>query len=445
MKKTGITVLIAFCCIAGNAQSNFSSARLDSFFTSLEKNNKAMGSFVIREDGKTVYARATGFIDAKKTPANSSTVYRLGSISKMYTAALTFLLIQEGKLSMNTPLSAFFPEIPNAATIQIHHLLGHTSGIYNITDDSTYGDWYTQMQTRTQMVNRIKASPTQFAPGSRKQYSNSNYILLGYIIEAVTKKPYSEALQQRINTVTGAKATKYGGKINTGKNEAASFSFQEGKWVQEKETDMSVPHGAGAVTATAADVALFAEKYIGGGLLNTTWTDTVTQFKKQLGYGIMKFPMDKTTVGLGHNGAIDGFNTIVMYHPGKKISMAFLSNGINYSIESIFDGAWKIFTGKDFSIPTFTTVQLTDADLAKYKGVYSAAAIGLSLTIDSKDGTMLVQATGQPQFSMDSESATVFSNGQIGATLEFKVQPDGTVKEMLLKQGGGEVTFIKEK
>ncbi|MBL0357171.1 MAG: beta-lactamase family protein [Chitinophagaceae bacterium] len=444
MKRSFFTVALFFYTTTLFSQTA-ESKKLDSLFTALESNNKAMGSVALRENGKLVYSKAIGFASnehGKPVKATPATIYRIGSISKMYTAALTFQLIQQGKLSLETLLSDYFPTIPNAGKIKIKHLLAHTSGIFNITSDSTYEGWYTTPQSNEAMIARMAKHPADFEPGTAKQYCNSNFILLGYIIEAITQQTYQQNLQLSINSITGAKHTNYGGKTNLNKNEAYSFSYEDNKWIQQPETDMSVPHGAGAITATADDVALFAENYIGGNILNQQWKDTVTSITKQLGYGIIKFNKDNET-GYGHNGAIDGFNTEVIYFPGKKISIAFLSNGINYSIDDIMTAAYKIYTGAAYDIPSFKTIQLTDKDLEKFNGVYSSEKIPLKITVSSKNNAMTVQATGQPAFPMDATSANSFSNGQIGVVLEFVLNNDNTVKEMILKQGGAEISFTK--
>lgn len=444
MKKKYLVLFL--CCVSVQLLAQtVPSKKLDSLFAAYENNNKAMGSVAIRQDGKLVYSKAIGFTGQstnKTIKATPATVYRIGSISKMYTAALIFQLIQQQKLGMETLLSNYFPAIPNSGKIKIKHLLGHTSGIFNITSDSTFKSWYQQPVSKEQMTAKITAHAPVFEPGTNKQYSNSNYILLGYIIETITKKTYQLNLQKAINSSTGAKFTNYGGRINTAKKEASSFSFENNNWILQPETDMSVPHGAGAITATANDVALFAEKYIGGNILKQQWKDTVINIARQLGYGIIKFDVNGEK-GYGHNGAIDGFNSCVIYFPAKKISIAFLSNGINYSIDNIMDAVYKIYSGAGYDIPTFKTIQLTEKELEKFAGVYSSDKIALKITISCKGNRMMVQATGQPAFAMDASSPTSFSNDQIGVVLEFVINSDNTIKEMILKQGGGELPFKK--
>ena len=145
--KIIIALLFTGFAFSSNAQNPKSvsaplhAKKVDSLFEALEKNDKAMGSVAIRQDGKLVYTKSIGFTSNNNTQpinAGQSTVYRIGSISKMYTAAMVFQLIQKGELGMETLLSDYFPTIPNANKITIRQLLGHTSGIFNITSDSTF-------------------------------------------------------------------------------------------------------------------------------------------------------------------------------------------------------------------------------------------------------------------------------------------------------------------
>jgi D-alanyl-D-alanine carboxypeptidase len=449
--KFKLIIVLLSIALSSSAQKNqnpnvtLMSKKMDSLFVALENNNKAMGSVAVRQNGKLVYSKAIGFANNdqnKPINATPSSVYRIGSVSKMYTAALVFQQIQEDKLRMETLLSDYFPSIPNADKISIKHLLGHTSGIFNITSDSTFDNWYQKPVSKEQMISKIAVHPSVFEPGTKTQYSNSNYILLGYIIEIISKKTFQENLQLAINSSTGAKHTNYGGKIDTSKKEVFSYSYENNKWIQQPETHLSIPHGAGAIIATADDVALFAEKYIGGNVINQKWRDTVNNVAESLGYGIMKFEIGNE-IAFGHIGAIDGFNSCVMYFPSKQTSIAFLSNGINYSIVDIMNAVYKIYTGADYEIPTFKTIQLSQDELEKFNGVYSSDKIGFKIAISNKNNTMILQPDGQPEFLMDATSPTSFSNGQIGVEINFISNTDQTIKEMILKQGGGEITFIK--
>lgn len=418
--------------------------KLDSLFDILAANNKAIGSFALRQNGKLVYSKATGFSNAateENTPM-PTTIYRIGSVTKMYTAAIIFKLIEQGLLNLQTPLSTFYSTIPSADKITIRQMLGHKSGIFNITADSSFKQWYTNPVSKSEMILKLEKHLPVFEPGTSTQYSNSNFILLGYIIEKITGQSYNDNLVKYINKVTGASRTNMTGKKFKNNKETASFSFENGVWEKEKETDLSIPQGAGSILATADEVALFAEHYVSGKIINQSLTDTVLNVARQLGYGIIKFDVEDET-GYGHNGAIDGFNTEVIYFPKQKTSICFLSNGINYSINEIMRAAFCIIQQKPYTIPSFKTITLSDEELQKLDGEYSSDKIDLKIKVSHKGGVLYIQPTGQPLFAMDAESTTDFSNGQIGVALEFTLNADNTVKEMLLKQGGGTLAFKK--
>src|SRR5690606_9537400 len=125
------------------------------------------------------------------------TKFRIGSITKMFTATMILQLVEEGKLTMETKLGAYFPSVPNAKEITIEQLLNHHSGLYNITDEE-YLNYYTQPKTQQEILERIAKQTPDFPPGERGAYSNTNYLLLGYILEKLTDKSYAENLHSRI-------------------------------------------------------------------------------------------------------------------------------------------------------------------------------------------------------------------------------------------------------
>lgn len=207
----GLLSLITFP--AGAQQ--LTTLRLDSLLTSLATHDKLMGSLTLSHAGRVVYSRAFGYQQAEtKTPATPATRYRIGSATKMFTAVLILQLIEEKKLTLITPLAAFFPQLPNARTITIDQLLGHRSGLYNFTEDTAWVSGHMPAKTPAQMLQLIGQGQPEFAPGTKAAYNNSAYVLLGYIVERLTKLPYAQALQKRVLTKVGLLNTYCGGPIN---------------------------------------------------------------------------------------------------------------------------------------------------------------------------------------------------------------------------------------
>ena len=145
-------------------------AKLDKFFDVLSEKNKAMGSLTISKNGNVLYSRAIGYSQISEKEKKSSTVqtkYRIGSITKMFTATMIFQLVEEGKLKLTDTLDKFFPEIPNAKKITVGNLLNHRSGIHNFTDDVDYLTWETKPKTKDEMVALISKSKPDFEPNAK--------------------------------------------------------------------------------------------------------------------------------------------------------------------------------------------------------------------------------------------------------------------------------------
>ncbi|HEX2974749.1 MAG TPA: serine hydrolase domain-containing protein, partial [Bacteroidales bacterium] len=325
--KTTILVLSAFFLLNffAGAQT-FDKAASDSLLILLEQKNKAMGSLAVMENGKPLYAKAIGYVslDPRKN-ADINTKYRIGSISKMFTATLIFQLIEEDKLSLDTKLDKFFPTVQNSHEITIGNMLAHRSGIHSITDDAAYQQYMTQPKTKKEIVALISEGKPEFNPGERLKYSNSNFILLGYIVEELRRQPYNDVLQKFICSRIGLKNTYYGGKPDASKNESTSFAFRT-TWEKLPETDMSIPHGAGAVVSTPSDLVTFISSLFDGKLLKKESFDSMMDIRDGMGMGIQQFPYGSMKV-YGHGGGIDGFNSLLCYLPESKVAVCYCSNG----------------------------------------------------------------------------------------------------------------------
>ena len=213
---------------AGFAQTP-DKTKLDQFFDRLAEKNKAMGSLNITKDGKVLYTRSIGYSQVngtEKKPLTAATRYRVGSVTKMFTAAMIFQLIEEGKLKLTDHLDKFFPQIPNANKITIAHILAHSSGIHEVTGDPDFRTRRFDPITKDEMVAIIAKSTPDFEPGSKYAYSSSGYQLLSIIVEKITGKSYEEALKERITSKIELKDTYLGtGKIDVNKNESFSYEF----------------------------------------------------------------------------------------------------------------------------------------------------------------------------------------------------------------------------
>lgn len=243
--KLILSVLLPFILIsAATARQNIDTDKLDQFFTQLADNNRFMGSVAVMLGDNVVFNEACGKISGDGIPATSRTVYRIGSITKSYTATMVLQLLEQGELSLDTTLDTYSPDMPNAGQITIEHLLRHQSGLVNFTNLPDYMEYFTGDRSREQMLDRFQSAGTSFAPGESTEYSNTGYVLLGYIIEEETGQSYADALQNMITDPLGLISTYFATGINPEENEANSFVFQQDEWQPASRTNMQIPHGA---------------------------------------------------------------------------------------------------------------------------------------------------------------------------------------------------------
>lgn len=434
------SLLLLGCGLIAPAQTP-DAARLDAYFQALEKNNKFMGSVSVFRNGVEIYTKPVGFADAdKRLPARKDTKYGIGSVSKTFTAVLVFQAIEAGKLSLTETIDSYFPSIKGAEKITIAQLLGHRSGIHNFTDDKKYPDWQTRDLTREQMVGIIARGGSDFEPDSRAQYSNSNYVLLSYILESVYGKPYGKILADGITGPLALDNTYLGSEtVRPDRGESRSYRYTGTSWKVERKTHPSIASGAGGIVSTPADLNKFAVALWDGRLIAADHLSRMQTLKDNFGMGLFAFPFH-TEHGYGHGGNIDGFQAFWIYFPKDKIAYAITSNGLNYPFNDIHIAVLSWVYGLPFDIPDFQVVRLAPEILDRYTGVYACSQLPVKLTIRRNGDSLEGQGTGQPAFPLEAVGERQFQFTQGGIGIEF-VPADSI---LILKQGGGVFHFKKE-
>lgn len=343
--------LLTFTLFHAVSAQSLDKAKLDRFFDRLAEKNKAMGSLTVAKDGSPLYTRTIGYSQingSERKPATAATRYRVGSITKMFTAALVFQLVEERKLKLSDTLDKFYPQIPNAGKITIAHILEHRSGIHDFIKEPDFRAWSMNPRTKDETLAFIARGKPDFGPGEKRSYSNAGYVLLGFIVEKVGGKPYHETLKRRITGKLGLKDTYLGtGKTDVRKKESFSYSYAE-DWKQYEEIDLSIPGGAGAIISTPHDLAKFIHGLFGGRLISQENLNQMMQNK----IGMSDLPLaGKTFYGIA--GSMDGFRSLLVYLPEEKLAVAYTSNGMVYSAKDILNGVLEIYQNKPFEIPTF--------------------------------------------------------------------------------------------
>jgi D-alanyl-D-alanine carboxypeptidase len=439
------TLLTLALCTAGYAET-LDKAKLDQFFDRLAEKNKAMGSLTIAKDGNIVYTRAIGYsqINPKK-PLTAANRFRIGSITKMFTAVMILQLVEEGKLKLTDTLDKFFPQIPNAKKITIVQILSHRSGIPNVRrDQNSQGNVNTTPITKDEILALIVKATPDFEPDSKQSYSNSGYQVLGLILEKLTGKPYGEALEERITSKIALKDTYTAtGNIDVNKNEALTYMYRDGgDWRQMPETHPSILFSAGAIVSTPNDLAKFIQALFDGKIVSKENLDQMKTIRDGdgLGLGMEPFTFAGKTF-YGHAGGGDNYGAWLAYEPEEKLAVAYTTNAKVHPVKDIVSGVIDVYYNKPFQIPAFETIAVSPEVLDRYVGVYSSPDVPVKFTITREGATLFVQPGSQSGAPLEATAPDKFQLGGGRIVFEF----DAAKKQMIHKRGGPARVFTKEK
>jgi len=274
------------------------------------------------------------FVSSGPGKVTASELHRIGSVTKTYVAAVILGLVNEGKLSLDADfLSTWVTTIPNGSTITIRQLLSHTSGVFNYTDDTTFESEVTMDPTKvwapSELVAVAARNTPYFAPGQGWTYSNTDYILLGIIAEAVTSGKIGALVRQDVLTKVGLNATFFAGEEPVQGTLALGLSTTGAN--ETNFADPSYAWAAGAIVATPGDVALWIERVGSGAFYDAkTQAELVTPAAMSdqdgFAYGLGVFLIDPSVTGgagpgIGHSGDIPGYHTQAFYFPNEKTTI----------------------------------------------------------------------------------------------------------------------------
>lgn len=437
MKKS-LSILFLFLSLSTFAQE-IRFARIDSLLNYLYENDKFMGSLCIRQGDEVVFKQAYGFYEATKgLRANGATKYKIGSISKTFTATMIMQLVEEKKIVLTTKLNRFFPKIDQSDKITIEHLLYQRTGIKDYANaDATLTDVLGKPNTKELILKKIENYSSMFEPDSQHEYSNSNYFILGLIIEKSTKKSFAENLKIRISDKLELKNTYYTNeKTDVTKRESYSYIFNGEYWDKIDEWNNDFAFSSGGIISTPEDLTKFIRSLFKGNLVTPASLELMKTLKDTYGMALIRFPFGERKF-YGHNGKIEGFGSTMGYYEKDDLSISLIVNGENYSQNDIMIGILSIYYKLPYPFPNFK--KLDTELIKKYSGTFASKDIPLKITVFEKEGNLLAQATGQPSFPLTFSRDDVFVFAAAGIEMEFT-----SSTSFILKQGGQKFNFTKE-
>ncbi|MBB2962467.1 serine hydrolase [Methylobacterium sp. R2-1] len=401
------------------------------------------GVILVAKDGQPVFRRAYGLADREwEIPNTPQTHFRIGSLTKAFTAAAVLKLAEAGRLGLDDPIRRWVPSVPEAwAGVSLRHLLQHRSGIINFTALPNYYDQIARVDhTPAQIVALTSGDPLLFPPGERFEYSNTNYVLLGMVIEAASGLSYEAYLRETILAPLGLKETGYDDLTVVLPRRAAGYRRGRAQWRNAVPMAASSAFAAGALYSTVDDLLAWDEALAGPRLLSESSRAAMFD-DRGTGYGLGWFvsrafgkpgePASGHHV-VGHAGSIPGFLSINDIYPDERLTVIVLSNTETAPAQKIARDLAALRFGH-YEAPE--EIVLEDLILDRYPGTYRLGPRAF-LTVARAGRGLTARLDGpglrEPAFPFVPESDRTFVSPVADMRLTFETEPDGTPTGVIL-------------
>ena len=447
MKKTWGVLLLLVCGQLAIAQDK--SKQLDSLLDYYVMEDNYNGVIFVAAGGKILHSKGYGFKDVKAgekhTPAS---IFQLGSLTKQFTAEIVLMLAKDKKLDLTDNLNKYFPDYPKGETIKIAHLLSHTSGIFNYTSDSAFSEALQfKPVSMEQMLAVFKDMPLAFEPGARFDYSNSNYVLLGYIIEKVTNRKYGDVLKTMILKPAGMKDSGIDFAGLKDKDKSVGYDLvDEAQSMVAPATDVTASYAAGAMYSTVGDMYAWHNALQNYKFLPREWQEKAyTPYQDRYGFGWMIDTIFDRRV-LVHGGGISGFTSSIVRLPEENTCIIMLENNGNPATDknNMAIHILSCLYSKSFEMPIAREpVKVDRKVLESYVGKYEVTP-AFALDVMLIGNSLYVQGTGQPKLKIVAEDEKTFYSKVVEARIEFVKERDGSISKLILHQGGRDIPAVRK-
>ncbi|MEP6635437.1 MAG: serine hydrolase [Acidobacteriota bacterium] len=351
------------------------------------------GSVLVAENGKVIYKKGLGLANMEwNIPNAPDTRFRLGSITKQFTATLVLQLVEQGRIKIDSKITDYLPDYrkDTGGKVTIHNLLTHTSGIPNYTGLPGFNEVSRDPYSVEEFVKKYTSNDLEFEPGSKFSYSNSGYFILGAIIEKVTGQRYEQVLKERILDPLGMKNSGYDHYANILERRAAGYQKTPDGYVNAPYLDMSLPFAAGAIYSTVDDLYLWDQALYTDRVLSAHSKDLMFKpFLSDYAYG---WNVTNASYGTGtertlqirHDGGINGFSTIIVRFPEQKHLIVLLDNTAQgRSLEQLYREITNVLYDQPYNLPKMSVAEALfktigekgiDAALAQYRDLKASKA-----------------------------------------------------------------------
>lgn len=413
-------------------------ARMDQVVQASVEAQAFSGSVLVARDGEVLLDRGYGLANREwSIPNDGDTKFRLGSVTKQFTAVAVMILNERGLVDLDAPLKTWLPDAPAAwDAVTVRHLLAHTSGIPNFTAFEDYESLKTLPATMDSLIARFRDRPLDFQPGEGWRYSNSGYILLTAIVEKASGQSYADFVDETLFQPLGMTDSGYDSHAAILPRRASGYTPSARGLVNTDYLDMSIPQGAGALYSTTRDLLKWKQALFGGRLLRPeSLTILTTPVRNRYAFGLIVTEADGNRT-VSHTGGIEGFNTYLAYDPDRRMTVVVLGNLNGPGPDQVGGSLLALARGGTVTLPgERQAIAVAPEALQAFEGVYELAPT-FAITISLVDDRLMAQATGQSAFQLHADAADGFFLREVDARITFTREASGAVDGLILHQGG---------
>jgi len=444
--RIALLCAIHLLCVINNPAQQLSS-KFEEYASSEVNAGRFSGAILIARDGKVLMSKAYGLANIENdVPNTPQTKFRIGSLTKQFTAMTILILQERQKLNVQDSICKYLPQCPETwQPITIHHLLTHTSGLPNYMYTVNLTEEERAYSPLTRDIERLRKGSLEFAPGTKFNYCNSGYVLLGHIIEKVSSKSYGDFVRDNIFEPLKMVNTGYDYNGLILKHRAEGYSLRGDTLITAPFVDMSVPFAAGGLYSTVEDLylwdqALYTEKLISKKSLEMMFTP----FKKQYGYGWFIDEQFKR-LRISHGGRIEGYMNSIERFPQEKLTVIVMGNRDTVAAGRVSRNLAAIAFGMTLSSsPVRQAIKVDTSVYDAYLGQYEVVR-NLIVTVTREETKLLAQATGYSKVEFFPESEIEFFAKQLDAQIMFVGDDSGKITHARITLNGLEMQARKIK
>lgn len=446
IRRAALLCMVQFLCIA-SCQAQQLIAEIDEYMVTAIERTRFSGAILIAQNGNVLVSKTYGLASIENdVPLTPQTKFRIGSLTKQFTAMAMLILQERGALKLQDPICKYLPNCPDAwQAITIQHLLTHTSGITNFTYSLNTVETVSSTPPVLRNVERLSNKPLEFKPGRMFRYSNSGYVLLGHIIERVSGKTYEGFVRENIFNPLKMSNTGYDHAGLVLKRRATGYSRRSDTLVNAAYVDMIMPFSAGGLYSTIEDLYAWEQSLYTENLVSKASLDEMfTPFKGHYGYG-WYIGTQFNRQYISHSGWIEGFATAIGRFPVDKLTVVVMSNLDSTPVNTMALNLASIALGVGHKpLESHRAIASDPTVYEHYVGEYEMAP-NVVITVTKEENKLICRALGRPQVELIPEDKSKFFVKEYDAQITFAENNAGGVTHAVICLNGREVQAKKIK